>query len=78
MLNGDSGEGVKVRVRVQCADDGSYVARQVDGTLLAWGADFADVRHNLEQVVRARYGVTARPVLLVGGPAPDPGPERSD
>jgi hypothetical protein len=56
----------RVRVRLRRTADGEYSAVGIDGTLLACGQDFPELRQNLERAVRLRHGPTARPMLLLG------------
>ena len=57
---------MQVRVRVERRADGSYGAWDSSGRPIAEGEDFAELRDNLDEVIRAAHGAEARPVLVVG------------
>jgi hypothetical protein len=56
----------QVRVRVERRKDGSYGAWDTSGRSIAEGENFAELRDNLDEVIRAAHGAEARPVLVVG------------
>jgi hypothetical protein len=55
-----------IRVHIQMTDDGRMFAIGADEQILARGEHIADLRQNVDKVVRQLYGDKVRIALMVG------------